>query len=213
MISILFVCLAVPLIMLIFLLERRSARIVTFVLIGCLVCLLAAQINYLIWSIFPEMDAFRFKTTVAPAVEEVLKAIPILIFAFGISDNKTTVLEISMATGIGFAILETLFVMSTTTPNVSLFWALLRGIGAGLMHGVCTFGVGLGITFIRKKRKLFITGTFALLMTAIIYHSVFNCLIMSDYRYAGFILPLLTYLPVLIVLRKGLKRKTESEKA
>ncbi len=207
MISILFVCLAVPLTMLIFLLDRRSARIVAFVLVGCFVCLLAAQINSLIWSIFPEMDAFRFKTTVAPAVEEVLKALPVLIFAFKLSDNRITILEISMATGIGFAILETLFVMSTATPNVSLFWALLRGIGAGLMHGVCTFGVGLGISYVRKKKKLFITGSFALLMTAIIYHSIFNCLIMSDYKYAGFILPLLTYLPVLVVLRKGMKNK------
>ena len=66
--------------------------------------------------------------------------------------------------------------------------------------------VGWGISYIRKRRKFFFCGTFALLSTAIIYHAIYNLLVQSEYQYVGILLPLATYIPLIIILkRKGIK--------
>ena len=76
--------------------------------------------------------------------------------------------------------------------------AIIRAFGAGLMHGMCTLLVGVGISFVKKKSKIFVTGTFALLSTAITYHGIYNMLVQSEYRTAGFLLPISTYIPFMV---------------
>ena len=51
-----------------------------------------------------------------------------------------------------------------------------------------------------------VCGTFALLSAAIIYHATYNLLVQSEYQYVGILLPLATYISLLILLkRKGVK--------
>ena len=76
--------------------------------------------------------------------------------------------------------------------------AVVRAFGAGLMHGMCTLLVGVGIFFVRKKSKLFVVGTFAMLSTAITYHGIYNMLVQSDFRAIGYLLPITTYIPFLV---------------
>ena len=76
--------------------------------------------------------------------------------------------------------------------------AVIRAFGAGLMHGMCTLLVGVGISFVKKKSKLFAVGTFGLLSTAIVYHGIYNILIQSEYSIAGALLPIATYIPFLV---------------
>ena len=85
--------------------------------------------------------------------------------------------------------------------------ALVRGFGSGLVHGICTVMVGWGISYIKKRRKLFYCGTFALLSTAIIYHATYNLLVQSKYQYIGVLLPILTYIPLLLIVRPKLKKR------
>lgn len=73
-----------------------------------------------------------------------------------------------------------------------------RAFGSGLMHGMCTLLVGVGISFVKKKRKLFVVGTFGLLSTAIVYHGIYNILIQSEYSMIGAFLPIVTYIPFVI---------------
>ena len=115
-----------------------------------------------------------------------------------------------MATGIGFAILENAYYLIINYQTFSFVSALVRGFGTGLMHGMCTWLVGFGISFIRKRRKLFAVGTFALLAMAITYHSIFNMLVQSRYSKIGALLPLVTYLPFLVW--RHFKHKNEQEK-
>ena len=61
---------------------------------------------------------------------------------------------------------------------------------------------------IKKKRKLFYTGMFALLTLASIYHGIFNMLVQSEYKYFGFVIPALTYIPILLKQMK--KRETKN---
>ena len=72
--------------------------------------------------------------------------------------------------------------------------------------------VGWGISYIRKRRKFFYCGTFALLSAAIIYHATYNLLVQSAYPYVGILLPLLTYIPIIYFLKKnGIKASVASD--
>ena len=76
---------------------------------------------------------------------------------------------------------------------VTLAWAAARGFTASLMHGLCTMIVGTGITYVKKQKKLFYTGTFGLLSIAVTLHALFNLLIQSQYDYIGMVFPLALY--------------------
>ena len=92
---------------------------------------------------------------------------------------------------------ENMVILVQNIETVTIGWAIIRGFSTALMHGICTAAVGYGLSFVRKKRKLFYCGTFALLTLASTYHGIFNMLVQSDYKYLGFILPTLTYIPLL----------------
>ena len=109
-----FICLMVPMLMSLSLLQHRSRLVMGFVLIGCTVCLVASELNGVLFPYFDDM--LSFCTTISPITEEILKALPILYFAFVISDNRTTLVQISFAVGLGFAIMENMTVLVQICP-------------------------------------------------------------------------------------------------
>ena len=203
----LFICVAAPIFLMLFVLEKKSKITVGYMLIGIFVCLFISEVNGLLLQTFGN-DTYYVTTTITPITEEIIKALPVLYFAFLFSDKQETLISLSIATGVGFAILENLMIFVANVDNISLFWAAVRGFSSGLMHGLCTAAVGIGLSFVHKKRKLFYCGTFALLTVAITYHAIYNTLIQSDYQYVGAFLPIATYVPVLLVVYgKQLTRK------
>lgn len=200
MLYILFICTAVPMALMLLLLDKKPRVTMLYMLIGQIVCLLAAQLNYLISDgIFTsEYNVYIVTVTVTPIVEEILKAIPVIYFGFVISNKKENLLNIAMALGIGFAILENLNILVGNAENVSIAWALVRGFSSALLHGICTSLVGFGVSYVKTRKKLFYTGTFALLTMAIIIHGLFNAFIQSSYSYVGIMLPILIYAPFVI---------------
>ena len=113
-------------------------------------------------------------------------------------------MPLSFALGIGFGMFENMVMLVQNVENVTIVWAIIRGFSTALMHGLCTLAVGYGICFVKKKKKLFVVGTFALLALASTYHGIFNMLVQSDYNYIGYIMPAVTYIPILFLQRKGL---------
>jgi RsiW-degrading membrane proteinase PrsW (M82 family) len=107
-----------------------------------------------------------------------------------------------MSIGLGFAILENTFILIKNVESVSLLWAMIRGFSSGLMHALCTISIGIGISLVKRRRKLFVCSTFAWLMAASIYHSMYNMLVQSDYWYVGVAIPAISYLPVAVVIKK-----------
>ncbi len=193
MINILFICITVPMLFLLLIIRHRTSRtIVGYMMIGLMICYGVSDLNGILLSAFG-YDYVYVTTALTPISEEILKALPVLFYAFHISDNREKLEAVAFAEGIGFAILENMVILLQNISGVSLWWALVRGFGSALMHGLCTGMVGLGMHYIHQKRKLFISGTFAMLITAIIYHSIYNTLVQSDLRYFGFILPLITF--------------------
>ena len=196
LIYILFVSIFVPILLMACLIEKKARQPIIFVLIGIFVSVFAAEINGLLCALLP-MSTFEITIIVTPITEEILKAIPILVFATVLVAKKEAVFTASMAVGIGFAVLENAFYL-LNDASFNMIDAVIRAFGAGLMHGMCTLLVGVGISFVKKKSKLFLVGTFALLSTAITYHGIYNMLVQSDYQVIGFLLPISTYIPFVV---------------
>ena len=201
MLYILFICSAVPMTLMLFLLEKKPRMTILYMLLGQVICLLSAQMNYLLRDLFygAEYNTYAVTVTVTPLVEEFLKALPIIYFGFVISHKKEDLMNVAMALGIGFAILENFYILVVDTEAVTIGWALMRGFSSALLHGICTSLVGYGVSYVKTRKKLFYTGTFGLLTMAIILHGFFNAFIQSQYAYIGVILPIAIYIPFVII--------------
>ena len=205
LIYILFVAIFVPILLMTCLVEKKARHPLIFVLIGIFVSVFAAEVNGVMVDLLP-LSTFEVTIIVTPISEEILKAIPILFFASILSPKKEAVFTAAMAIGIGFAVLENAFYMLNDT-SFNMIDAIVRAFGAGLMHGMCTLLVGVGILFVKKKRKLFVVGTFAMLSTAITYHGIYNMLVQSDYQIIGYLLPIATYIPFMVWRIRKIRQK------
>lgn len=183
---------AVPLLLLMTMLNGKSRLLFGFMLAGMLFAVCAYEINSLICRVF-SLSGTELSIKAAPIIEEILKALPVLFYAAFVSDERNQVLRLSMAVGIGFAMLENAFLLITYVDEVNIGWAIVRGVSTSLSHGICTLIVGCGMIFVRKQKKLFYTGTFALLAAAMTLHATFNLLIQSPYDYVAMALPIIIY--------------------
>ena len=194
-IYILFVSIFIPILLMALLVEKKARLPIAFMLVGIFVSVFASEVNALLANSL-NMSMYDITVVVTPMTEEILKALPILYYGLFMSDKKEKLFTASMATGIGFAVLENAYYL-LNYPDFTMLSAVIRAFGAGLMHGMCTLLVGVGISFVKKRSKLFAVGTFGLLSTAIVYHGIYNILIQSDYSIAGALLPIATYIPFL----------------
>ena len=201
---ILFISFAAPLVMTLFVCKGRARTLLTFLFLGTLACLFCGEFSVIIMNMLP-FDLQYYTSNFTPLIEEIVKALPILVYAFAFKPKRRTLLECSVLVGVGFAVLENAFILGGASSSVSVTDALVRGFGAGMMHGVCTLAVGFGMSFVHTRRKLFYTGTAALLAAAVIYHSIYNTLAQSQHHLVGFLLPVLTFVPVLFLLKKTAK--------
>lgn len=204
---ILFIAISAPIAMMLFVFKGNSRTVLSFLMIGIFTCLFSGITNGTILA-YGSFDQYYLTLNVTPIVEEITKGLPILFFAFLFKPKKQLLLECALAVGVGFAILENAYILGSS-EGVSVLMAVIRGFGAGMMHGICTLCVGYGMSFVHTKRKLFYTGTFALLTVAILYHSIYNALIQSQFTVVGMLLPIVTFFPILITLER---KKIKNEK-
>ena len=171
LIYILFICMFVPLLLSLPLIQKSSRSIMIFILIGISSALFISEINGLLLRMLG-YDTLYVTTTVTPATEEVIKAIPVLIYAFVITDDRKKLLSASFAVGIGFALFENTFILVNSVDAVSIEWAVIRGFSTALMHGVCTAAVGYGMSFVRQKKKLLSTSQVSREILVMFLHSL-----------------------------------------
>ena len=195
----LFIGIAAPLAMMLLICRGDTRRLLLFLLFGMTVCYATGWLNETA-RLALGLDPDAASTGLGPMIEELTKAVPVLVYAFLFKPKRRTLLECSAMVGVGFAILEN---AAYFLRGVGLLYALGRGFGSGMMHCVCTITVGYGVSFVHVRRKLFYTGTVGLLSAAIIYHSVYNTLVQSDYQLYGLALPVITFLLVLLLLDKA----------
>lgn len=201
---ILFICLAIPISMMLLLFKGHSRMLCSFLIVGMFMCVFSGEINGFVLN-NSQLDTEMVSVNVAPLVEEIAKAMPIVFISFLLKPSRQKIAELSLAVGVGFATLENVSIL-ISSGNVSLGYALLRALGAGMMHGICTLIVGIAMMNVIEKRMMFFSGTLAALSVAVIYHSIYNMLITSDFMMAGIILPLLTFAIIMVVFY-AIKRK------
>ena len=212
---IVFICFALPFMLGIPIVRKQTRLILLFTFIGMCCCLFISEVNGLLNTAIGE-DLYYLTTNITPMTEELIKALPILLYALFISSERQTLLTIAFMTGLGFALLENSTILVQTVVDqgsVGVLWALIRTLGAGLLHSLCTTSVGVGISFVRDRRKFFVCGSFALLSQAIVYHSVYNSLIQSNYKYYGAAMPMATYLIAVAVLAVAYRKKEKKQTA
>ena len=152
LIYILFICITIPLALMACLIDKKPRRIVIFFIVGICSAVFASEVNGILSSLV-QLDIFDFTIRVTPVTEEIIKAIPVLFYAKEVSNKKETLITVSLAVGIGFAIMENTYILTQNVGYVSLLWAIMRGFGTGIMHGMCTFLVGTGFSFANKNTK------------------------------------------------------------
>lgn len=196
LIYVLFISIFIPIGLLTLLVDKKSRLPLIFMILGIFISVLSSEINGLIMNTF-KLNLYYMTINITPITEEVLKALPILFYAIFITDKKEKLFTSAMAMGIGFAVIENMYYLIGNV-GFNILDAIIRAFGSGLMHGMCTLLVGAGIAFVKKKRKLFMVGTFSLLITAIMYHSIYNMLIQSQISIIGALFPIITYIPFLV---------------
>ena len=203
---IVFICIIVAFGMMLPLVDTKTRNVVLYVMSGVCCCLFISEVNYMLLGLFDE-DLLYTTITITPITEELIKAIPVLYCAIVITDDRRTLIANAFAVGVGFALLENMIVLLQNVNDATIAWAFVRSFGSGMVHGICTVMVGYGVSYVRKRRKLFWCGTFSLLSVAITYHGVYNVLVQSDYRMVGIFLPIITYIPIILYIRKQIGEK------
>lgn len=203
---ILFVSFALPMIMSFFVCKGRVRATMIFFFIGMCVCLFCGELSAVVLQALPYDKKF-FAANIGPFFEEVFKAFPILVYVFVFKPERRNLYECAVMDGIGFAVLENAFTLGGSAVSVSVVDALMRGLGAGIMHGLCTLAVGYGMSFVYTRRKLFRTGTVAMLAVATVYHATYNTLVQSTHLWMGVLLPVITLVPVLILMNRTEKNR------
>jgi len=210
----LFLCIALPLASSLILLKGRSQMVIASLVAGMFMCMFVGAINGIILDTMGLDRIFEITTIYTPMTEELVKAFPVFLFTVTVSDKRQNVLSVAMAVGVGFAIIENAYILISEAELWGPLDALARVFGASLMHGVCTSLVGFGMSYIYKRRKLFFTGTLALLTMAMTYHGIFNALVQSQYSHIGLHLPIVTFCLICVLqILTGRKRTSPDRRA
>jgi len=213
-----FVCLSAPLLIAVFLLRGEARRFTGFFILGLAACFLSGYINgYLTVAAAQNgavsMTAAQSLIRLTPICEETLKAMPVLLFAALYKPKQRDIITVSVGVGLGFATLENIcYILQYGAEE--LFFILIRGFAAGIMHTICAVILGYGLAVALKHRRFTFTGSFAALCAATTFHAIYNLLVSADgfWQVLGYLLPIAAALAILFLMRrrgKGADAKLE----
>ena len=202
---VLYVALAAPLLIAVFLLRQNARRFAAFFVVGLTVCLLSAYINTFLSAAFG-MGTAEAAVKLTPISEEVLKALPLFFFVAVFAPRRGSVVPGAMAIGLGFAMMENVSSLLGAEGSDLLIVAVIRGFSAGIMHMVCGAALGYGLALVYKKRYLTVPVSFILLCITITCHAIYNLFVIAGgiWQMAGYMLPIAAAVAILIAVRRPL---------
>ena len=186
----LFIRIAAPMCMMFFILKDSARKNLLFMMIGMCVCLFCGEVSGLLHQCIQVSDAY-FVSNITPVVEEIMKFCPVLFYMLVFKPERRKLLESAMAVGVGFAILENVFTLAFGTDDTAILLSLVRGFLTGMFHALSTLIVALGVSFLKKNRKILAAGTVTFLTLAITLHAICNRLVVSGYWYLSHLVTLL----------------------
>ena len=197
-----YICLAAPLVIAVFCLNRMGRPMVLFVLGGMTVCLLSSYISTFLAAVY-QIDLMTASITISPIVEECMKLLPILYYLLVFEPDVRRLPACVILVAMGFATFENAcyLVQNDTMQFTNL---LIRGFGTGAMHVVCGTFIFIGFSLFWDKAWLRAAGTVGLLAVAVTYHGIYNMLVLQSGAIAtiGYLIPLLSTILIFILSSK-----------
>jgi RsiW-degrading membrane proteinase PrsW (M82 family) len=170
----LYLIVSLPLLILLLLLGRARKRAFLYALWGFIAAVPVLILFPLLSPLVPHPDI-----TVSPLLEEFFKGLPVIVpVLLGIRYRGREVLMYSMASGIGFSVIENWGYIDPTweaiTPGIAILF-LARAYSTALMHG-CTSGIiGYGASLISDfNRRAIPALIFGFFTIAVTIHASFN---------------------------------------
>jgi len=198
-----FVCIVIPLLLLLIVADKNTRSPVIFLILGMLAALVSVFLNALAMIIY-NYDNLQIGLYVAPITEEVLKVIPLIIYVLIKKPTLRKSIVVAVTIGVGFATIENIVYL--ITYGVSDFsFILVRGFSTGIMHTItlCLFAVFLyRVSRLNLLREIFVfIGVFSF---AAAFHGLFNLLVNADSPVAvicGYFLPPVVAIGIIIFLQ------------
>ncbi len=169
----------------------RFSRILQLLAAGSVAAALSYLINKQILDV-ALVDRHMLARFAAPAVEELLKIIPVLLLMR--TKRIGFVIDAAIcgfAVGAGFAVVENVYYLSAVSGRGVPFW-IVRGFGTAVMHGGTTAIAAMVTRMLMQRRD---SSSFALaapgLLLAFTIHALFNQFLLS---------PLVSAVAVIVVL-------------
>lgn len=215
-----FLCLAAPLLIAMFLLKGDIRRFLLFFVVGLAACLLSAYINNFLALVASDLehislDYAQSAIRLTPVCEEAMKALPLLFYLVVFRPQRETIINTAFAIGLGFATLENCCYLIQYGAGEILF-VMVRGFSAGIMHAICAAIMGYGLAFVQGRKQLVFAGTVGCLCAATTFHAMYNLMVSGSgsLRVAGYLLPVLTAVALLFfVWRPSSRRQDNGEQA
>ncbi len=197
-----YICLAAPILLVVFCLRREGRRSLIFVLAGMTSCLLSAYVSTFLTGVVG-IDLAAASYVITPVVEELMKSLPLLFFLLVFEPEKPVVINGVLLVAVGFATFENVCFLASYGSS-DLLRLLIRGFGTGAMHVVCGMVISVGMFFLWEQTWLQLVGAFSLLCFVITFHAIFNiCVSQSGAVFwIGSISPLMIAILYLTVFRR-----------
>lgn len=197
-----FLLVATPLIACLLVVDGRQRMLVASLLSGMLVCLLSSYVSAFFVRLVGA-DALAAVVEVAPVVEEAIKVLPLMYYLLVLEPSVEDADLAAVFIALGFATMESAFYLGeygTTSPMM----LAMRGLSSSMMHLTCGVVMGYGLRHVWEQPWLQVTGTFALLSMCVVFHGLFNLLVVLEgYALAVAVaMPLMTLLAVLAFKRR-----------
>lgn len=157
----------------------RFRNIIGTILAGCAAAIVSYGVNVTILPLFG-LDEGLVTRFAAPLVEEILKAVPIVLLLrtkrIGFLVDAAIY---GFAIGTGFALLENLYYLTALPGSATALW-VVRGFGTAVMHGgtTATFAMLASLLAERRGREK-LADTIPGLLVAVAIHSGFNHFLIS----------------------------------
>lgn len=181
---IIYLAAVLPMVFVMFVLtEKQPRQIVYFYLWGMTASLLSGILIQGL-RITTEVSELELAVTLTPIIEEFLKAMLLLIlFLLYPEKGHTSLISLGMVSGIGFSIQENIIYL-TTMPldNINAVnYIITRVFSTCLMHGLTVAIIGFGFLWLKEFERKTYTVILGFYSFAVVYHSLFNLLVISDY--------------------------------
>ena len=197
-----YVCLAAPLLLAILCLKGDGRRNLTFLLSGMTACLLSGYVSSFATGV-AGVDTLTASHEIAPAVEEIMKALMMLFYLLIFEPDKKSVISGAVRIAIGFATFENVCFL-TSYGTTDLLRVVIRGFGTGAMHVVCGIIVATGWSYLWDRIWLRMIGAFGMLCFVITFHAIFNVFVNQTGAivWIGSAIPLTVMLIYVLFFRK-----------